>query len=443
MFSRFPRRVALRFLMVSLCSAAAPVSAATDFQLGAYVGNPDNSNPTTEALFERRIQAFGSLVGRKPDIIEGFLDNSYPIWDSVKQNSPWVLNAAWYVSSLNLACSASHLNLVDSAGRPTITPLYSIPLTDRSYLVNGKYNQAAAIAMMNDIANGRYDVDDPANGKHRVWPAIFDKFRNAGYRKLYLRLGWEQNGNWYGWQARTPAAAAAYVAAWRHVADLAHRYATTNGMEIRTIWSPLAGGVYLPANTPLSASYPGDAYVDVIGPDFYSDIWNATRSADGMAYYDWSTRAKVTLADWYANPVNRRHSWDYPESDFWNPRRGWGLPAAIDFALARGKPFGLSETGAGGRGDILNGGGPTDDGEFPVYILDRLSAAEARGLKVEFAVIWAITVNGGNDRWGFLDGEGPQKAAAWAQFVAGISSTSPRTSSVAIPRRTGTSAIVR
>lgn len=46
---------------------------------------------------------------------------------------------------------------------------------------------------------GKYDLDDAATGRHRVWPAILDAFRKQGFRKLYLRIGWEQNGTDPSW----------------------------------------------------------------------------------------------------------------------------------------------------------------------------------------------------------------------------------------------------
>jgi hypothetical protein len=227
-----------------------------------------------------------------------------------------------------------------------------------------------------------------------------------------LRIGWEQNGNWYGWQVRSEATRVAYIAAWRHVADLAHSYAKTYGMTIETMWSPSAS--YANYGIPEESSYPGDEYVDVMAPTAYSPIWNPTRSRDKTAYHDWSTGLNVSLADWLANPVNRRQIWDYPAADYWNPKRGWGIPAAINFALARSKRFAFSETGTGNFGVTKSGGGPVDEGDYPIYLGERLAAAVGQGLQIEGVEIWPQP--SGADRLTFLSGQRPLEAKGWAEF---------------------------
>jgi hypothetical protein len=142
-------------------------------------------------------------------------------------------------------------------------------------------------------------------------------------------------------------------------------------MTIETVWSPTAS--YTNAGIPEENSYPGDSYVDIVAPTAYSPIWNPTRSPDQTAYYDWSSERNVSLSQWLANPANRRHLWDYPAADYWNPERGWGIPAAISFAIARNKPFGFSETGTGNAGVTTRGGGPIDEGDYPLYLAERLA----------------------------------------------------------------------
>jgi hypothetical protein len=351
-----------------------------------------------------------------------FVDYREPIWSPGTYDAKWRNNATWAAGNLAALCSVEYLNRLDAEGRPTLVPIVSVGLTDdpTAYQLKlaaddpnyGVYSEAAAVAMMNDVANGKYDMDDLANGRYRVWPAIFDAFRNKGFRKIYLRIGWEQNGNWYGWQVRSEATRVAYIAAWRHVANLAHSYARTYGMTIETMWSPSAA--YANYGVSEESSYPGDEYVDIVAPTAYSPIWNPTRSRDKTAYHDWSTGLNVSLADWLANPVNRRQIWDYPAADSWNPKRGWGIPAAISFALARSKRFGLSETGTGNFGVTRSGGGPADEGAYPIYLGERLAAAVAQGLEIEVIEIWPQA--SGADRLTFLSGERPLEANAWAEF---------------------------
>jgi hypothetical protein len=384
--------------------------------LGFFIGEP------TPSKGEPRYEAFVRQVKQQPNTTNIFIDYREPIWRSGTYDAQWKNNAAWVTGELAKLISAEHLNRLDAEGHPNITPQVSIGLTDdhRAYRLDlprddpnyGKYSEAAAVQMMKDIANGKYDVDDPATGRHRVWPAILDSFRNKGFRKLYLRIGWEQNGNWYGWQVRSEATRTAYIAAWRHVATLAHNYAIAHGMTIETVWSPTAS--YTNEGISEESSYPGDSYVDVIAPTAYSPIWNATRSSDGTAYYDWSSKQNVSLSQWLANPVNRRRLWDYPRADYWNPERGWGIPAAISMAIAHGKPFGFSETGAGNAGVTTRGGGPTDEGDYPLYLAERLAAGVQQGLQLRMVEIWAQP--SGSDDATFLSGLRPLEATGWKKL---------------------------
>jgi hypothetical protein len=185
-------------------------------------------------------------------------------------------------------------------------------------------------------------------------------------------------------------------------------------MTIQTVWSPTAS--YANAAVAAESSYPGDSYVDIIAPTAYSPIWNATRSADNTAYYDWSSKTNVALSQWLANPENRRQVWDYPAANRWNATAGWGVPAAISFALAQGKPFGLSETGTGNAGVTTRGGGPADEGEYPIYLAQRLAAGVQQGLQLRLVEIWAE--GSGSDGANFLSGSRPLEATAWKEFGA-------------------------
>jgi hypothetical protein len=385
---------------------------------GFFIGD------ATPAVAQPRYESFVRQTKQRPNSTNVFIDYHEPIWSLGTYDAKWSNNAAWAAGQLALLCSAEYLNRLDAEGRPDLIPMVSVGLTDdqHAYQLNlpaddpnrGTYSEAAAVRMMNDIAGGKYDVNDPTTGRYRVWPAILDAFRNQGFRKLYLRIGWEQNGNWYGWQVRSEAARAAYIAAWQHVATLAHNYAIAYGMTIETVWSPTAS--YANYGIGEESSYPGDGYVDIVAPTAYSPIWNATRSSDKTAYYDWGSGRSVSLTDWLANPVNRRHVWDYPAADYWNPARGWGIPAAISFALAHGKPFGFSEAGTGNAGVTTSGGGPADEGEYPLYLAQRLSSGVSQGLELRLVEIWAQP--SGSDHQTFLSGLRPIEATAWKEFGA-------------------------
>lgn len=411
-------RIAARLLGLWMLTVAVAVAAQAQQvdKIGFFVGE---ATPATAAPAYR---AFVNKVEQIPSSTNVFIDYREPIWSAGTYDAKWRNNATWAAGNLAQLCSVDYLNRLDADGRPNLIPIVSVGLTDdpTAYQLNlpadhpdrGKYSETAAVAMMYDIAAGKYDVDDQPAGRYRVWPEIFDAFKNQGFRKIYLRIGWEQNGNWYGWQVRSEATRVAYIAAWRHVANLAHSYANSNGMVIETLWSPTAS--YANYGMTEESSYPGDAYVDIIAPTHYSPIWNPTRSQDKTAYHDWSSGQNVSLADWLANAANRRVIWDYPAADYWNPKRGWGLPAAIEFALTHSKRFALSETGTGNFGVTRSGGGPIDEGDYPAYLGERLAAGIAQGLALEVVEIWPQAT--GNDGLTFLTDARPLEANGWKEF---------------------------
>jgi len=98
---------------------------------------------------------------------------------------------------------------------------------------------------------------------------------------VFLRLGPEMNGGWYGYSGQP----AAYVAAYRRVYDLFSRAGATN---VTWVWCPNAG----PADW--ARYYPGSGYVDVIGVDGFSNADGDWRTF--QQEYDGFFRAMAALA---------------------------------------------------------------------------------------------------------------------------------------------------
>jgi len=129
----------------------------------------------------------------------------------------------------------------------------------------------------------------------------------ASYRpqdaELYVRTGWEFNGDWFPWAAKDKAQA--FAGAFQHFV-----------MQFRSVsdrfvidWNVNVGDVGM---NPEDA-YPGDDYVDIVSMDFY-----------------WNTQ------------------WDPKDpEDAWNSMltRKWGLQWHQDFAAAHGKRTSYAEWG--------------------------------------------------------------------------------------------------
>lgn len=81
---------------------------------------------------------------------------------------------------------------------------------------------------------------------------------------LAISFGHEFNGFWYPWGTTTGTTSAQFVAAWR----LIHRlFAAAQATNVIWVWNPNV--ISAEPQLPLSAYYPGDAYVDWVGVTGY------------------------------------------------------------------------------------------------------------------------------------------------------------------------------
>jgi mannan endo-1,4-beta-mannosidase len=90
---------------------------------------------------------------------------------------------------------------------------------------------------------------------------------------LYLRFGYEMNGNWFSWGGKPGA----FVAAWRHAHALFDQAGASN---VRWIFAPGVLWDGRTAQADLYPYYPGDSVVDAIGLDGYNlgdsfDKWHS------------------------------------------------------------------------------------------------------------------------------------------------------------------------
>lgn len=119
---------------------------------------------------------------------------------------------------------------------------------------------------------------------------------------IYIRVGWEFNGNWYPWAAQ--GLESSYIGAFRKFVAAFRSVSSRFSFE----WCTNNGGSWDP-----STAYPGDDVVDIIGTDVY---WQT--ALDGN------------------NPVTAWSGKVY---------NSWGLNWLQTFAAQRGKPISISEWG--------------------------------------------------------------------------------------------------
>jgi hypothetical protein len=218
--------------------------------LGAYGGNDVAA-----------IQQFESWLGRRVDGILGYTGN-----------------ASWadYDGSVGWATG-----LWSAIDRPVF---WSVPL-----IPTGATLEEAAKGTYND----HYLKAAQTLAKYRPQDPI-----------LYIRTGWEFNGDWFPWTTHG-GKSAAFAGAFQQFVKTFRSVSSRFKFE----WNVNVGDVG--ANP--EEAYPGDAFVDIVGMGFY---WNT----------DWDP----------ADPV-----------DAWNSmlNRKWGLAWHQQFAAAHGKPTAYSEWG--------------------------------------------------------------------------------------------------
>lgn len=84
-------------------------------------------------------------------------------------------------------------------------------------------------------------------------------------RPILVRFAHEMNGNWYPWgRGVRGSTARAYKHAWRHVVEIFRREGADN---VLWVWSP---NINNSGKYPFRQYYPGDAWVDWVGPDGFN-----------------------------------------------------------------------------------------------------------------------------------------------------------------------------
>jgi len=94
----------------------------------------------------------------------------------------------------------------------------------------------------------------------------FGKDAAAWGQPVFVRFGHEMNGDWYPWcsyvNGQTPQS---FIRTFRYVHD---RVVAAGATNVLWVWCPNNSGTDDPAG--ITASYPGDDYVDWVGVDFYN-----------------------------------------------------------------------------------------------------------------------------------------------------------------------------
>ena len=362
----------------------------TPFPLGAYLGNPDNSSAANEATYEANYSAFTQDLGAAPAFLTTFIDQGQPV-------AQWAGNSQFFATS----AAASF----DSKSQ---TPVIALPLSSTAA------GSATPDQQFQAFASGQYD--SAIQGIVKAWA-------QAGFSNLVFRPGWEMNLQGPNYAGDSAASQADWVRAFQHVYTVLHQAAAADGVNVQVVWNP---GVinYSPNAEATTNLYPGDAYVDVVGADAYSDIYPYSDGGATPTYHDWDTgKEDTSVAQFIADPVNRAHYWSYPAATEYTSDSSSGhsqsLTSLISFAEAHGKAFAIPEAGAGNSNA---GTDVSDDAAYPAWLAQQLTAAQVAGEKIAFVNLWDSNGGGNYEFSQAADGK-PAEAAAWAKYFGAQQTT--------------------
>lgn len=164
-------------------------------------------------------------------------DESFAVW-----RGGAIQTATDYIGSVSWAQIENPARTLSSwAADPSLQLVLSVPMWPQS---GGDLTLAA---------HGAYDSSFVKLGRAIV---------AAGRANTIVRLAWEFNTPYFRWGVSTPAQAAEYAGAWRHIVTAMR---SVTGQQFTFVWNPdLSDHGVNPA-----LAYPGNDYVDDIGLDVY------------------------------------------------------------------------------------------------------------------------------------------------------------------------------
>lgn len=311
--------------------------------LGAQLGDPGFD--TQHGPFD----AFRSAMGEAPALFTTYFT---PPADDYKRNPDFSL-------------------VLDGNGNPiparadwSLLPYWDNSANWSSYGINvlNGYTGAAPITIpLAGVAMAQFfdtaDSDFAAIARGD-WDVRFDRsyaqYKSHGFTTIFVRPGFEMNGDWFPWSVRKDNSnAGAFAAAFRRIATHAYDWGAANGVTMKTCWNPGYMGDGAPGNRPdYTLFYPGDDYVDHIGIDTYG-------LCSGVA----DNGPLLTFSDNYH----------------------FGLDDAIKFCIAHGKPLCFPEIGVG-----------TGETTFQKNVRTRM--LQSPDCKVSFVSIWDQPTGCGDNR---------------------------------------------
>ena len=284
------------------------------YTLGVFTGNPGDANAVAQDA------NLATLIGEQIAIKNTYMDGTVnpDTWEGsvgywageFKANAPW--NVAGVIPMIGMPMNSS----------------------DTTY---------SETQILQRYINGTYDG---------YLQAIITEWYAAGYKTLICRPGVEMNSI----AALTGSAAMQelWVQAFQHIYTVLHTQAQETGTSLKVVWNP---NLYNGPDNATATLYPGNDYCDLIGGDFYADLY----PSNGQ-----------TVAEIAASPA-------FLTEYFENV--GFSIPDLAAFARKQGKPLCVPECGGGGSA-------PSDNPTFWTWLRSALDAHVEAGGTVDHVSMW-------------------------------------------------------
>ena len=166
------------------------------------------------------------------------------------------------------------------------------------------------------FAQNETTADCATGGDDSHYTALAKALKKADEGDAIIRLGWEQNGDWFWWHATTDNDAA-WASCFRHA------YTAFKKVDKRFVMEWNANKGTDQANYDSRSSWPGDGYVDAVGVDFYDQYPPYPDQAAWDA--DWSSTqnggSPTGIGSWISFAKSHHKQIDFPE---------WGLNGQND-----------------------------------------------------------------------------------------------------------------
>jgi hypothetical protein len=234
-------------------------------------------------------------------------------------------------------------------------------------------------------------LSDGGGSLEGYFTSIATQLVACGYDNAYIRPGWEFDGNWYPWSVGSSADAPNYATFFINIVNAMR---AVKGTNFKFIWGPAGFGTSTDAI--LTASYPGNDYVDLITLDCYDTNFSDEGAFPGGVTNDTCTVAQSNTIFSSMETIANGFNW------------------LVTFANSKGKPFGLAECAC------TYSTNPSDDwydhtmGDDPTFVDNVYNWAISNG--ASYINWWQSPGDDGSASYVFTSGELPNTLAAYKRL---------------------------